>query len=182
MGNHTAILSGLLTGALVLLAGCQAGGSIAAGESTLPPGEDSAAFFDRLSSQENVSENDAVRGLLYFVDGKDEAESFTQRVESLRGRGLVSDAWSFDADRPLTRGKLAYMIYQACDIPGGVTLLLTGPSQRYCLRELQYQGFVPPGSGWGPVSGIEYVSVLSRAAAYQETGEIPVTMKVDWRR
>jgi len=165
----------------VLTAGCQ-GGGIAGADATLPAGQDSAELLDQISSQRNVSENQALRGILYLLDGRDDNDSFAGRVEALQNRAIVPACWDFDANRPLTKGKLAYMVYQACGVPGGLTLKLTGPTQRYCLRELQYQGMISSGSWYTPVTGMEYVAVLSRAAAYMETGHVPQTMKVDWRR
>lgn len=160
-----------------VLGGCSAGQmNVSAGEATLPADEDSAAYLDRLSSQPTVSENDAMRGVLMLVNGQDTAASFEQRVTTLRDQGIVAAAWDFQADRPVTRGRVAFMIYQACKVPGGVMLTLTGPSQRYCLSELQYRGFIAPGAWYNPVSGMEYVAVLGRADAYLETGEVPEVM------
>jgi hypothetical protein len=56
---------------------------------------------------------------------------------------------------------------------GGVILTLSGPSQRYCLRELQFRGFVSPGLPYTPVGGMEFVAVLNRAEVYRRTGEAP---------
>lgn len=160
---------------LAALSGCAPQcGQISAGEATLPKDGGSAGFLDRISSQKTVSENDAMRGLLMLLDGDDSAETFRQRVEKLRARNVVADEWSCDAGRDVTRGRLAYMIYQACDITGGLTLHLAGPSQRYCLRELQYQGFISPRATLAAaVTGMELVGVLNRADAFMETGEVP---------
>ncbi len=163
----------------MLLAGCEPPG-ITGAEAKLPEGEQSPGFLDRISSQETVSENDAMRGLLMLLSGQDEAQTFTQRVEDLQKRGVVSSSWSFQADRPITKGRLAYMIYQACKIPGGVILTLAGPSQRYCLRELQYRGMMAQGTFYTSVSGMEYVAVLSRADTWLETGDIPAIIRTSW--
>jgi len=162
--------------ALVALGGCGGQAGIVSSGPALSEGEDSAAYLDRLSSQQTVSEDDAMRGVLMLMDGKDAAGSFEQRVERLRQHGVVGERWDFQADRPLTRGRMAYMVHQACKLPGGVVLTLTGPSERYCLRELQYRGFVAPGAYYNPVSGMEFVAVLTRADAYLETGEVPETL------
>jgi len=156
------------------LAGCGAAGTrIANTDAALPANEDSAAFLDRISSQVNVSENDALRGILMLLDGQDQAGTFGQRVEKLAGREVVPASWDFDAARPITRGRLAYMIYQAAKIPGGVTLRLIGPTERYCLRELQYRRMMTRGAPYTPVSGMEFVAVLTRAEMYVRTGKFP---------
>jgi hypothetical protein len=157
------------------LAGCANSGQVADGGAKLPAAESSPAFLDRSSSVENVSENDGLRGVLMLLDGKDDAGDFQQRVESLRSRGIVPAGWDFDAARPLSRGRLAYMVYQACKLRGGVIVTLSGPSERYCLRELQYIGMIGRGATYSPVSGMEYVAVLSRADGYLQTGKIPET-------
>jgi hypothetical protein len=163
----------MILAAMATAGGCAQAGRIEAADAVLPAGEGSAGFLDRMSSQEHATENDAFRAMLYLLDGKDELESFRQRVESLSQRGVVSSGWDFGADRPLTRGKLAYMVYQVCKVPGGLTLTLFGPSQRYCLRELQYRGMMGRGSMFGSVSGMELVAVLTRADAYLQTGQVP---------
>lgn len=165
---------GLASLCLLLSAGCASSEmQVESGELTLPAGENSAEFLDRVSAQPTVSQNDAMRGVLFLLDGKDEAESFAQRVSELSARGITAGNWGFSGDKPITRGKLAYMVFQACNMPGGLTLALAGPSQRYCLRELQYQGFLTTGVLYSDVSGMEFVAVITRADAYIETGEVP---------
>jgi hypothetical protein len=167
----------LLTAMFLLAAGCQPSKpSIAKGQATLPEGEDSAGFLDRMSSQHTVTQNDAMRGLWLLMNHeKDDNADFTRRVEVLRQRDIVPDSWTFQADKPITKGQLAYMIYQACHVRGGVTLTLTGPSQRYCLRELQYQRFMSSGTIFDKVPGMEFVAVLQRALSYMQHGEVPDT-------
>jgi hypothetical protein len=133
--------------------------------------EDSAAYLDRMGSLKGcVNENDAMRGILLLLDGEDKSANFTERVNKLASRGIVDRSWTFDASRPLTRGKMAYMVCQTCDIDGGVIMTVLGPSTRYCLRELRYKGIVVKPYEYGEVTGLEYVAVLSRADNYVNTG------------
>ncbi len=164
---------------LVTAAGCATPMQITGDDATLPKDDGSPEFLDRLSSSENVTENDALRGFLMLLDGKDDAGTFAKRVEALRAREIVSGQWDYRADRPLTRGKLAYMVYQACKLDGGVILTLTGPSQRYCLRELQFRGFMASGVTYAPVSGMEYIAVVTRADTFIETGELPNVLSTE---
>jgi len=122
---------------------------------------------------ENVSENDALRGVLMLMKETDAKSTFQQRVETLREKEIIAQHWNMDADRPLSRGKLAYMVYQATDFPGGIILTVAGPSQRYCLRELQYRQMMVSGALFMPVSGMEFISVLRRADVYNDTGKVP---------
>jgi hypothetical protein len=153
--------------------GCQGAGQVAGGESTLLEGESCAAFLDRMSTQETVSENDACRGLLMLLDGQDGSATFQDRVKSLRERNIVGADWDMNAPTPVTRGRLAYMIYQATEMSGGVILTMTGPSERYCLRELQYRKVMAAGTLMQPATGLECVSVLGRADTYIRTGKVP---------
>lgn len=139
----------------------------------LAAGEGSAEFLDRISSQNRVSEDEALHGVLLLLDGEDPCENFEQRVHKLAQRKIVSSNWSYNGDEAITRGKLAYIIYQACNLSGGVTVTVTGPSQRYCMRELQYQNIMVAGAFYYPVDGMEFVAVLTRADALLETGEVP---------
>ena len=140
----------------------------------LPAGEESDGFLDRISSLENVTENDAMRGILMLVNGEDTAKNFAERARLLAEKNIVSRNWTFSADRPMTKGKLAYIIYQACDMGGGLILTATGPSQRYCLRELQFQEMMgKAGSYYSNVSGMEYVAILGRADVYKRAGKVP---------
>ena len=140
---------------------------------TLPANEDSAAFLDRMSSLDTVGENDAMRSILLLLDEKDTAGSFEKRVKLLADRNIVPANWDFAAHRPITRGKFAYMIYQASKFPGGIILTLTGPSQRYCLRELQYHQVMASGALFAPVTGMELVGVLTRADEFIRNGNLP---------
>jgi len=158
----------------VAAGGCRQGpAKITGGDAALPPGEASAEFLDRVERQGSVSQNDAMRGLLLLLDGQDKAQSFRQRAQTLTGRGIVPTNWEPDAMKPITRDQLAYMVCTALKIQGGVWHTLLGHNRRYCLQELQYQGFLAPGLGNTEVSGSEFVAVMARADAYLQHGEIP---------
>jgi len=159
------------------MAGCGQGALRVTGQdATLPVDEASPAFLDRVASQPGISQNDAMRGVLLLLDGQDGARDFRQRVEKLLARKIVPAWWEFDAKAALTRGQLAYMVYQACKIQGGLIVTLTGPSGRYCLREMQYQRFMAAGMVNSRVTGMEFVAVMARADAFLETGQVPRTL------
>ena len=181
--RHLVMLSGGLIW-LTVAGGCAGVDlKIDSPDAALPEGESSAGYLDRMASQQTVSENDALRGILLLSDGKDASETFAQRVRTLVERQVAGRSWSFRSDRPITRGKLAYMVYQSCKMSGGVILALTGPSPRYCLRELQYQGFVTQESPvYGQVTGMEFVAILTRADTYLETGQVPLILSTNQGR
>jgi hypothetical protein len=166
---------GVATASLLIFTccvGCDNGEIISRSEA-LPKGEDSAGFLDRVSSMQEVSENDAMRGILMLIDGDDTAESFEQRVQTLQDRGIVAKSWDYVSGRGITRGKYAFMIYQAAKFRGGIILGLTGPSRRYCLRELQFKKVMCNGPMLTQIPGTEYVAVLGRADTFIRTGYVP---------
>lgn len=169
-----AVTAALLATALLASACTPAEPTISSGQATLPSDQSSARFFSEVARQDSVSQNQAAHGVLMLMhDGKDPAATFAQRVNMLLDAGVVDRSWTFDADKPVTRGQLAYMICQACDFPGGVVLTLTGPSQRYCLREMQYRNMMVEGAVYTPVTGFEFVGVMGRADTYKRTGKVP---------
>jgi hypothetical protein len=156
----------------VLLAGGCGTGRVEGPEAQLVADEDSSAFLDRLSSQETVSTHDALRGVILLLDGEDPCGDFAGRVAHLRERGVLPAEWDLAPETPITRGRYAVLIHQAGGFPLSV-MLLAGPTERYCLRELQYRGVMVQGAFYSPVNGLEYVSVLRRADVYRRTGEVP---------
>jgi len=156
----------------ILNSGCAGGtGEIHGGNKRLEE-ENEIVFIHRVASAGVVNENEALRGMLLMLDGKDECGDFSERIEKLASRGVVDKSWSFNADGTLTRGRMANMVCRACRIQGGWMMRLAGPTDRYCLRELMYKGIVINSSQSGEVSGAEFVAVLTRAKSYIETGRV----------
>ncbi len=163
----------LLSMAVAALASCQAGNDrphVMGGDAKLSA-VDSAAYLDGISSLPTVSEAKALEGVLLVLPEPRKA-TFAEAVIALQERKIVPANWDFQADRPITKGKVAYMTYQACRIKGGLTLQLTGPSQRYCLKELQYRGLMSQGVVYNAVTGMEYLAVLGRIDEYRQTGKV----------
>ncbi|MDY7011399.1 MAG: hypothetical protein SVV80_11715 [Planctomycetota bacterium] len=169
--NRTYII--LLSIAAAALASCQADNNapqVLGGDARLSA-VDSATYLDGISSLSTVSEAEALEGVLLVLAESDKA-TFAQAITALQERKIVPAKWGFQADRPITKGKVAYMTYQACRIKGGLTLQLTGPSQRYCLKELQYRGIMSPGVSYNAVSGMEFLAILGRIDEFRQTGKI----------
>jgi len=159
--------------AVAALGGCAPSQLTVTGEdATLPASENSAAFLDRMSSLDTVTQNDAMRGIL-MLDGGDKTGTFKQRVDLLIDKKILPAKGSYNASRELSRGQLARMVCSACELSGGLILRLTGPSERYCLRELQYRQMMTQGSASTKVSGMEFASVLTRAEIYKRTRRFP---------
>jgi len=158
--------------AVAIFSGCSQSLTVANENATLPEGENSAAFLDRMSSRDNVTQNDAMRGIL-MLHGGDKASTFKERVDSLIDKKIIPPAGSYDATAIVSRGQLARMICCTCELKGGVILRVTGPSERYCLRELEYRQMMINGSVSAEISGMEFASVLTRAEIYKRTRRFP---------
>ena len=143
MRNATKLLLGVTLAAFG--AGCSH--TVMAPEAKLVADESSPGFVDRMASQSTVNENDAMRGILLLLDGEDTAKTFRDRVDTLMQRGIADDTWDYDAHEAITKGKLAYMVYRACKLNGGVVLTLTGPSHALLSSRDAVQGL----HGHGPV-------------------------------
>ena len=159
--------------AVAVLGGCSPSQLTVAGPDTaLPPGENSAAFLDRMSSQDTVTQNDALRGIL-MLEGGDKTDTFKQRVDLLIEKDIIQPTGSYDAEGKLSRGQLARMICRVCKLKGGLVLRVTGSSERYCLRELNHRQMMIDGSISAKISGMEFASVLTRAEIYKRTRRFP---------
>jgi hypothetical protein len=159
--------------AVAMLSGCGQSQLTVVGETAaLPAGENSAAFLDRMSSLDTVTQNDALRGMLMLYGG-DKSETFKQRVDLLIDKKILPPNGSYNASSDLSRGQLARMVCNACELSGGLIMRLTGPTERYCLRELQYRQMMTQGSASTKISGMEFASVLTRAEIYKRTRRFP---------
>jgi len=159
---------------VITLTSCQPTGKVPRienGEQKLTLQTDSAAYLDYISSKPTVTQADAIKGILLLL-GEKRQMTFAQAVKTLLDKRIVSPNWQFNPTKPITKGQVAYMAYQLCRMTGGLTILLTGPSCRYCLKELQYRGIMSPGMPYNSVTGMEYVAILGRVDEYLQTGTV----------
>ncbi len=170
MKRTTAII--LLAAAGAAAPGCQNPGPRVLQGEVMVGGRDSAAYLDAMSSRPSVTEAEALEGMLLVLGDQGRKRTFADAVEHLVGQGVVDPKWHHSAEREITKGRVAYMVYQVSKIRGGLTLTLFGPSPRYCLKELQYRGLMSEGLTYTTVTGMEYVAILTRADEQRETGEV----------
>ncbi len=170
-GRYRFLSFAILISVGAVIAGCAENGAveITGGDQQLA-NEGSAAYLDRISSMKTISENQAFHGILLLMNSEDPHGTFESRVKELLSRDIARRSWDFSADRPLRRGRMAYLVCRLCGIEGGVVMRLVGPNERYCLRELKYKGIVRNSSPSGIVSGFEFAAVLARADTYMNEG------------
>ncbi len=130
-----------------------------------------AQFLFDLSKKKYCSTDDAYRGMLYLIDGKDTSKDFEERTARLAMRGVVKKNWRHSCNEVVTKGKVAYMLVRALEVRGGVMYNVTNASPRYSLRELIFNGIIKDGTEHSKLSGAEYVGILGRAEDCRQPGE-----------
>ena len=111
---------------------------------------------------------DGLRMALLFSQGVGATEPFDQVPAKLKGSDLIRDEWLEKPGDRLRKGQLAYIIVKACGIKGGLTMRLTGVSERYALRECIFLQLLERGSTGNYVSGMELLGSMGRAEKYLE--------------
>ncbi len=128
-------------------------------------------FWHTLPDHHIVANDEAFHALLLFLDGSDPAADYDARVQLLKDRHLLAKNFGEPADQAVHRGTLAVALIQALNIKGGLTLRLTGPTERYATRELQWMGLFPTSSPQQTFSGQEILGIIGRAEDFQRTQE-----------
>lgn len=123
-------------------------------------------FWHTLALRTTVSNDEAFHGLLLYLDGKDDAGDYSQRVAQLESRGMLNAGFDRPAAEAVSRGTLARALVTTLQIKGGVMLRVVGPRPRYAVRELQYVGIYPRSSPQQTFSGSQYVAVIGRVEDY----------------
>lgn len=124
-------------------------------------------FWHTLAQQPLTSNDDALHGLLLFLDGADPGPDYAARVEALKQRRLLPGNFDGPAENAVERGTLAVALSRTLGIRGGVVMTLTGPSPRYATKELVFLGIYPPSSPNQTFSGTEYLGIIGKAEDYQ---------------
>lgn len=183
MRSKTKILSGALFVAMYALAatggGCQTA-HIRNPVLAKYSGNDADSqlnFWHELANRRLTSNDDAFHAVLLWADGRDDANSYAQRVTILKSRGLLYPQFSHTADDAIRRGDLAVIIVKLLNIKGGWMMHVFGPVPRYAVRELIYLDVYPPSSPQQTFSGTEFVGVMGKLDDYQQTASASVYSK-----
>ena len=125
-------------------------------------------FWHALAQQKVTDNDEAFHGLLLFLDASDPNPDYASRVKALEGRRLLPADFADPADQAVTRGVLAVALVKALHIDGGLALHLFGPTQRYAVRELVFQGLYPPSSENQTFNGTEFLGIIGKMEDYQK--------------
>jgi hypothetical protein len=126
-------------------------------------------YFMSLIEKRIAYHYDAAKSIVILMGVDEERIDLESQVAYLQEKGLLSGRFreGFDPMAPLRKGPVAYMFLRALGIRGGIVLRFFGPSERYALKELAFQGIISPGHVNDIVSGVELVQIMSQAAAYK---------------
>ena len=125
-------------------------------------------FWHELEGRAVTSNDDAFHGLLLYADNHDDAKNYDQRVTALKSRGLLPESFSEPANTSIKRGVLAVAIVKITGIKGGWVMHVFGPTQRYAVKELVYEGIYPSSSPQQTFSGAEFVGIIGKLEDYQQ--------------
>src|ERR1051326_2431177 len=124
-------------------------------------------FWHTLALRDQISNDEAFHGLLLYMDKRDPAASYADRLSLLKSRHWLAQSFNQPAEAMLTRGTLADALVRALELKGGVTLRVLGPTERYATRELEYRGLYPPSSPNQIFSGSEFVGVIAKVEDFR---------------
>ena len=120
-------------------------------------------FLAAIQAKARVSLADGIRCVALSMGIPVWNRSTSDLAGILAERGVVRGSWQAGGNVPLTKGKIAYMICQACCLRGGLWMTLFGPSERYCLKEAINRKIITPGSTHRFISGGELLDIISQA-------------------
>ena len=129
---------------------------------------DDIAYLSQLASRQVVYGSDACKTIMLLLGVEDDYLDVTSQVAFLKEKGYLPEKYhdSFDPDAPLRRGLAAYIFYNILELKGGVILRIFGPSERYAIKELAFEGILVEGNTNDIISGAELVSILTQSANY----------------
>jgi hypothetical protein len=164
----------------VLLAGCQTA-RVANPLTTELAGNDPQQqldFWHTLATRPVTSNDEAFHGLLLYTDGEDPAQSYDQRVTTLKQRKMLPADFDESPEAAVTRGDLAVAICRILEVRGGLMMRLTNNHPRYATRELQFLTVYPPSSPRQTFSGNEFLGIIGRVEDYQRGNSADVPAAV----
>jgi len=126
-------------------------------------------YFISLLPKRVTFRYDAAKAIVILMGVDEEYIDLSSQVAYLQAQGFLPQRYqqAFDPMQPLRKGLLAYILYRALHIKGGIALHLFGPTQRHALKELAFRGMMSPGRVNDLVTGEELVQAMSQMAEYK---------------
>lgn len=127
-------------------------------------------FMDVMARQAECTFADAVRGVAMVATGQDVPGGFEAQYRFLLDKGAVRPGWNIKPEQWVDQGTLAFMLYRAMALRGGVNMVVFASwglgDRRYAFRELRYRGVLEHGSEVTYVTGPALVTALTKADEY----------------
>lgn len=124
-------------------------------------------YYRDLEMKDCASWGDLLHAAYILKTGKNDQKTVEEYYHFAVENRLVPESWNADADTPVTKGKLAYVVVASLDIKGGIWLNVLGNNQRYAYRECLYLGLMGRASQHRYIGGKELLSVLRRGMEYR---------------
>lgn len=162
------IATGTIASLIMICAGCQQA-RVAHPLTADAAGSDPASqmkFWHTLAERPVTSNDEAFHGLLLFLDSQDKAADYAGRVKTLSERRMLPGGFNGRADRAIERGTLALAVCRILELKGGLMLRIMPRSQRYALREVEFEGVFPASSTYQTFSGSEFLGIIGRLEDY----------------
>ncbi len=159
-----------MLGCLLLMTGCQSAhiGKPVTAELGGDDADTQLDFWHTLAERPLTSNDDALHGMLLYLDQTDSSAGYAERVTLLKKRGLLASSFNRPADEAVLRGTVAVMFVKTLSLKGGWAMHVFGPTPRYAVRELQYRSIFPYSSPQQTFSGSEFVGVIGALEDYQK--------------
>lgn len=127
-----------------------------------PRAEETLDYWDALETQSITTNNDALHGLILFVDGDEGLlETYPERVARARELGWMGpDGQAPAANDSATVGLMAVAGCHILDIQGGLSMAIWGRTSRYSLRELVHISVLPGIGEHEALSGAEFIAYI----------------------
>ncbi len=140
---------------------------------------------------------DGCRAISCFTDVDEKNLTFDELVSALKEKGIIGKRWKHKAEKPLTRGEIAYMECKVLKVSGGLTMRVIdttkrfagfvckklkindslsvpdiGMYKRYAYKESQYMGTIPAGHNKKYVTGHDLLASMYRIEQYIKAEEM----------
>ena len=122
-------------------------------------------FWDGLAVAPAVSNRDAIHALMlsFVPKAKGERSDWETELKGAEQRGWLSADDPTKPNETARVGMIARVVCMEAGIRGGATMRVLGPVERYAVKELNHEGWLPDMTTSQSISGAQLIAVLSKA-------------------
>jgi hypothetical protein len=128
-------------------------------------------YYRVLADQRVSTMKDACRVITIFLGKEAELKDFQSQLSHLQSENIIPKKANTHPDAAIHKDELAYMVFQALKLNGGVMLNALRPflgvTPRYAYKECVYYKLIEDENPKALVEGKELIGVLSRMSAFQ---------------